>query len=84
MQYNLNWKLTDLQQNKNLNTVTSTGNDYRAFDKLECSEEDYIRRQTFPLDYNFQKAGVKYVCGMSVPPIMMAQIINQILKQWNI
>ena len=73
-----------IDDNKVSNTVISTGNDYRAFDKLECSEEDYIRRQTFPLDYNFQKAGVKYVCGMSVPPIMMAQIINQILKQWNI
>ena len=50
---------------------------------MKCSKIDYIKRQTFPLDYDFMKLNVKYVCGMSVPPIMMAQIVNKLLEQWE-
>ena len=66
------------------NTVTSTATDYRAFDKMECSDEDYTKRQSFPLDYNYMGLNAKYVTGMSVPPIMMAQIVAKILEQWKI
>lgn len=66
------------------NTVTSTGNDYRAFDKLECSDEDYTKRQSFPIDYDYMDLSAKYVTGMSVPPIMMAQIVSKLLEQWNL
>lgn len=38
--------------------------------------------QTFPKDYNYNKNNVQYVCGMSVPPVMMAQIAQKIKKQW--
>ena len=37
---------------------------------------------SFPLDYDFKKTGVKYLAGMSVPPVMTAQIANQIYLQW--
>lgn len=37
---------------------------------------------SFPQDYNFIKEKPHYVCGMSVPPIMMAKIAYQIHKQW--
>lgn len=37
---------------------------------------------SFPQDYNFAGQSPHYVCGMSVPPIMMAQIANQIYEQW--
>ena len=43
---------------------------------------DIINAQTFPQDYNFLKQDVKYVCGMSVPPVMMAQIADQVYIQW--
>lgn len=66
------------------NTVTSTGNDYRAFDKMECSDEDYTKRQSFPLDYDYLGLSAKYVTGMSVPPIMMAHVIAKVLEQWKI
>lgn len=66
------------------NTVTSTGNDYRAFDKMECSDEDYTKRQSFPVDYNYLDLSAKYVTGMSVPPIMMAHVIAKVLEQWKI
>jgi DNA (cytosine-5)-methyltransferase 1 len=37
---------------------------------------------TFPLDYDFQNVEPKYLIGMSVPPVMTAQIANQIKTQW--
>lgn len=36
----------------------------------------------YPQDYKFPKAGAKYLIGMSVPPIMTAQIAHQIYLQW--
>jgi len=73
-----------LQDDQITNTVTSTGVDYRAFDKMECSDEDYTRRQSFPLDYNYMGLSAKYVTGMSVPPIMMAQIVAKVVDQWKL
>ena len=37
---------------------------------------------SYPLDYNFKKIEPKYLIGMSVPPVMTAQIANQIKLQW--
>jgi len=37
---------------------------------------------TYPLDYNFKTIEPKYLIGMSVPPVMTAQIANQIRIQW--
>ena len=35
-----------------------------------------------PLDYNFKNIEPKYLIGMSVPPVMTAQIAHQIYLQW--
>lgn len=37
---------------------------------------------TYPLDYNFKQIEPNYLIGMSVPPVMTAQIANQIYLQW--
>jgi len=37
---------------------------------------------TFPLDYNFNNTKAHYLIGMSVPPIMTAQIATEIYNQW--
>ncbi len=37
---------------------------------------------TFPLDYDYQKNKAKYLIGMSVPPVMIAQIASRIWGQW--
>ena len=37
---------------------------------------------SYPLDYNFKKLAPNYIIGMSVPPIMTAQIAHQIWLQW--
>jgi DNA (cytosine-5)-methyltransferase 1 len=38
--------------------------------------------QSYPLDYDFVEDKPKYIMGMSVPPIMMAQIATNIYEQW--
>jgi DNA (cytosine-5)-methyltransferase 1 len=37
---------------------------------------------TYPLDYNFKSIEPKYLIGMSVPPVMTAQIAHKIYEQW--
>jgi DNA (cytosine-5)-methyltransferase 1 len=37
---------------------------------------------SYPQDYNFKKINPCYLIGMSVPPVMTAQIANQIYIQW--
>ena len=37
---------------------------------------------SYPLDYNFHKVQYNYLIGMSVPPVVMAQISLQIHLQW--
>lgn len=37
---------------------------------------------SFPQDYNFTGQSPQYICGMSVPPVMMAQVASRIYEQW--
>lgn len=63
-------------------TIVS-GNQYIYFDKfVEASKEDYCQIGSYPLDYNFKSIEPKYLIGMSVPPVMTAQIASQIANQW--
>lgn len=48
---------------------------YRNFDELcECG--------SYPKDYDFSGNKPEYLIGMSVPPVMTAQIATQIYAQW--
>lgn len=53
------------------------GEQFRKFTTAE-----YKQFGSYPLDYNFQIIEPEYLIGMSVPPVMMAQIANQIWEQW--
>jgi len=46
------------------------------------SNDNICQIGTYPLDYNFKTIEPKYLIGMSVPPVMTAQIANQIKIQW--
>lgn len=37
---------------------------------------------TFPQDYHFLNQSPHYICGMSVPPVMMAHVASRIWKYW--
>jgi len=71
-----------IYMNGTINTIL--GNDqcclfdyprYRNFDEL-CNSGSY------PLDYNFNGNKPEYLIGMSVPPVMTAQIASNIYDQW--
>ena len=63
-------------------TITAGEKNYRKFDKLSMSDNDYVKCGTFPLDYNFNDNDAKYLIGMSVPPVMTANIATEIYSQW--
>lgn len=65
-------------------TLVSSGMVFRGCDGLNMSDDDCRNIQTFPQDYSFGNEDVKYICGMSVPPNMMANIATEIYKQWLI
>lgn len=46
------------------------------------NKNEVCQTGTYPLDYNFKSIEPKYLIGMSVPPVMTAQIANQIKIQW--
>lgn len=46
------------------------------------SETEIILCGSYPLDYNFNGKKPDYFIGMSVPPVMTAQIAHQIYTQW--
>lgn len=46
------------------------------------NKSELLAAQTFPTDYNFVNNCPYYICGMSVPPVMIANIANQIHEQW--
>lgn len=62
-------------------TVTAGGSSVRGYDKKMCTDGDFVNMQTFPQDYDFQGQQVRYICGMSVPPVMMAQVASAINDQ---
>lgn len=66
-------------------TLVSSDEHYRGYDKTRLSSADIIAIQTFPQDYNFltdRYEKINYICGMSVPPNMMAHIATEIWRQW--
>ena len=44
------------------------------------SDMDVIHAQTFPEDYDFGTAKSEYICGMSVPPIMIKRIVTRLIE----
>ena len=63
-------------------TLTSGGGMYRDYDGQGFGDMDFVNIQTFPQDYDFGSESPQYVCGMSVPPVMMANIATEVYRQW--
>jgi DNA (cytosine-5)-methyltransferase 1 len=65
-------------------TIVS-GSGYYLYDKAKhVSSNDLISIQSFPQDYDFVKNShgfIKYVLGMSVPPLMTAGVAKEVEKQ---
>ena len=63
-------------------TITSGVTLFRKCDNTYLSDIDFRNCASFPQDYNFLDQKPQYICGMSVPPNMMANIAMEIYKQW--
>ena len=63
-------------------TLTSSGASVYYTEQRSPNETEYRRMQSFPLDYDFCGYDARYVCGMSVPPFMIASIADQMRTQW--
>ena len=74
-----------IHPNKPANTLAASGGAGGLYHHSECrkvSDDETMRIQSYPDDYNFLQAKSQYICGMSVPPFMTERISNQIYKQW--
>lgn len=63
-----------------LSTIKASMSIYVAETKGKISNEDIIHGQTFPEDYDFGTANVGYICGMSVPPVMIKRIVQRLIE----
>lgn len=72
----------------NPNSIAPTVTAKSATDLWHWEEPYFIsgkylaRFSTFPDDYNYLDIERGYLVGMSVPPVMMAQVANQVYLQW--
>lgn len=67
-----------------LNTMiaSESGGYYNHNICRQLTRSENCSTATFPQDYNFKDIHSKYICGMSVPPVMTAQIASRIYEQW--
>ena len=63
-------------------TLTAGGRLYHYRLHKGISDREICLIGSFPLDYNFGSKNRQWFVGMSVPPVMMAQISHQIHQQW--
>ena len=65
------------------NTITAKNVNIRYDTRSYYSIADVIHSQTFPEDYDFGTralSNVHYICGMSVPPIMIKRIVARLIE----
>ena len=63
-------------------TITSGGKFLLKSKPRWFNKSEYCSCGTYPQDYNFKKIKPQYLIGMSVPPVMTAQIATEIYNQW--
>ena len=66
-----------------LQTLTAKLEYNRGVEKERITEMDIIHAQTFPEDYDFMSPSwqdVAYICGMSVPPVMIKRIVTRLIE----
>lgn len=96
--YDYKWTLADAKFSKDKGSVFSCfacgggstmGYKLAGFDALALfdsptflSHDEVCKASSFPLDYDFMGQKPCYICGMSVPPVMMANVATEIYNQW--
>ena len=65
------------------NTLTATNGSFPmdSFEPRYLYKEEIEMISSWPSDYNYLRIPPQYLLGMSVPPVMMANIANEVYKQ---
>ena len=72
-----------LKREKVSPTLTSNSDVLYLYDEYrKPNRQEVCCISTFPQDYDFMTEPYYYICGMSVPPIMMAQVATRVYEQW--
>jgi DNA (cytosine-5)-methyltransferase 1 len=71
-----------LKLSKVANTITGNDNCCLYEEPRYRGKNELCKCGTYPLDYNFLTNKPEYLIGMSVPPVMTAQIATEIYNQW--
>ena len=81
---NKNFSSMRLSDVKVCNTITANQCEgfFHSTEKRSLVKDELCKIGSYPMDYNFKTIRPMYLVGMSVPPVMIAQIANQILIQW--
>jgi len=67
---------------KTPNTLTAGDSQIKRDFPNYIPDCEILLMSSFPMDYNFGKNKIGYICGMSVPPLMIQKIAEQIRIQW--
>lgn len=71
------------ESNRVLSTIAAHNGGVTILDKDEqayISDRTIINASTFPQDYDFGNQSVTYICGMSVPPVMIKRIVQRLIE----
>jgi DNA (cytosine-5)-methyltransferase 1 len=70
-----------IYRNNVCKTLTAGGNEIWIENTgYHINDNEVINISTFPQDYDFNGEKVKYICGMSVPPIMIKRIVTRLIE----
>ncbi len=71
-----------ISKNDVVNTIASGSNLFHYEKNQYLNNTELKLCGSYPLDYNFKKIEPQYLIGMSVPPVMTAQVATEIYNQW--
>jgi len=69
-------------KNRVVDTIKSDCTHVIEGEKAYINQRELCLAGSYPLDYNFVNNQTDYLVGMSVPPVMVAQIATEIWNQW--
>ena len=78
------FNLMKVDREKVLPTISAhhDGGGYHYSVHRKLSKKENCLGGSYPLDYDFIQLKHKYLIGMSVPPVMIANIATEIYNQW--
>jgi DNA (cytosine-5)-methyltransferase 1 len=79
-------RFNSIKLNKNTvsNTIAAGSDIFHYEQKRKLTKNELCKIGSYPMDYNFLTNKPIYLIGMSVPPVLVANMSNEIYQQWLI